>query len=126
MRSGQLNNLNVLTPIRKELRNGATEAEVTLWHHLKGRQLAGRKFRRQHSIGLFVLDFYCPSDRLAIEVDGDVHNTPDAITHDEERQHAIETLNITVLRFRNDDVLHRIDQVLSRIHEYLGTADNPG
>ena len=120
MRNGQLNNLKVLTPIRKELRNGATEAEVELWQHLKGSQLAGRKFRRQHSIGLFVLDFYCPSQRLAIELDGEVHNTPDAVIHDEERQKAIETLDITVLRFSNDDVLHSINQVLARIRAYLG------
>lgn len=122
MRNGQLNNLNALTQIRKDLRNNATEAESTLWQHLKGRQVAGRKFRRQHSIGFFVLDFYCPSDRLAIEVDGDVHDTPDAMAHDEERQNAIETLNITVLRFRNDDVLHRIEQVLARIRGHFGAG----
>ncbi|WP_240625652.1 endonuclease domain-containing protein [Spirosoma pollinicola] len=70
MRNGQLNNLKVLTFIRQELRNGATDSEKILWEQLKGSKLAGRKFRRQHSIGLFVLDFYCPSERLAIEVDG--------------------------------------------------------
>ena len=119
MRDGQLNNLRILKPIRKELRNDATEAESILWQYPKRSQLAGRKFRRQHSIGLFVLDFYCPSERLAIEVDGDVHNSIDAKIYDEDRQKAIETLNIRVLRFQNIDVLQTISQVLTTIHQHL-------
>jgi len=117
MRTGQLNNLNVLTPIRKELRNNATESEQFLWQFLKGSQLGGRKFRRQHSIGLFVLDFYCPSERLALELDGAVHDTTDAKQHDEDRQKAIEGLEITVLRFRNEAVLETINQVLAEIEK---------
>ena len=116
MRNGQLNNLKVLTPIRQELRNGATDSEKILWEQLKGSKLAGRKFRRQHSIGLFVLDFYCPSERLAIEVDGGIHDTPDVKIHDEERQKAIETLDIRVLRFQNADVLQNVSKVLVRFN----------
>ncbi|MCX6216980.1 endonuclease domain-containing protein [Spirosoma sp.] len=97
--------MKVLTPIRKTLRNGATEAEAILWQNLKGRQLLGRKFRRQHSVGLFVLDFYCPSERLAIELDGEVHNTIESRIYDEERQKAIETLDVRIIRFRNNGVL---------------------
>ena len=125
MRDGQLNNLNILKPIRKELRNDATEAERILWQYLKGSQLAGRKFRRQHSIGLFVLDFYCPSERLAIEVDGDVHNSIDTKIYDEDRQKAIETLNIKVLRFQNIDVLQNISQVLTTIHQHFMSEPPP-
>jgi very-short-patch-repair endonuclease len=119
MRNGQLNNLKLLTPIRKELRNGATVAEAMLWKQLKSSQLAGRKFRRQHSIGLFVLDFYCPSERLAVELDGEVHNTLNAKIHDEERQKAIETLDIHIIRFQNIDILQDIDQVLDTIQHHF-------
>lgn len=124
MRNGQLNNLKRLTPIRKELRNGATETENLLWQHLKGSQLAGRKFRRQHSIGLFVLDFYCPSERLAIELDGEIHNTTEIIIHDQERQKAIETLDIRVIRFQNREVLQNIGQVLSAIQQCFSVSNH--
>ncbi|AUD00580.1 endonuclease domain-containing protein [Spirosoma pollinicola] len=124
MRNGQLNNLKVLTFIRQELRNGATDSEKILWEQLKGSKLAGRKFRRQHSIGLFVLDFYCPSERLAIEVDGGIHDAPDVKIHDEERQKAIETLDIRVLRFQNADVLKNVSKVLSEIQQHF-TTPNP-
>ena len=70
MNDGQLNNVKVLKPIRQALRNDATAAEKQLWQFLKGSQLSGRKFRRQHSVGYFILDFYCPSEQLAIELDG--------------------------------------------------------
>ncbi|WP_018618335.1 endonuclease domain-containing protein [Spirosoma luteum] len=119
MRTGQLNNLNVLMPIRKELRNNATESEQFLWQFLKGNKLAGRKYRRQHSIGLFILDFYCPSERLAIELDGAVHDTTDAKQQDEDRQKAIEGLSITVLRFKNEAVLKNINQVLDEIEKHF-------
>ena len=71
-------NLKALRPIRRDLRNHATAAERALWQMLKGRQLHGRKFRRQRSVGAYVLDFYCPSERLAVEVDGSVHDDPAA------------------------------------------------
>jgi very-short-patch-repair endonuclease len=119
MRNRQLNNLKLLTPIRKKLRNGATEAESVLWKQLKGSQLAGRKFRRQHSIGLFVLDFYCPSERLAIEVDGEIHATTAVQIHDEERQKAIETLDITIIRIQNADILQNVNQVLNTIQQHF-------
>ena len=127
MRNGQLNNLKLLAPIRKELRNGATEAEIALWKHLKGSQLADRKFRRQHSVGLFVLDFYCPSERLAVEIDGEIHDSPDVRIHDEERQRAIETLDIRIIRFQNIEILQNISQVLSTIQEHFKDSPNsPG
>ena len=119
MRNGQLNNLKLLTPVRKELRNGATETEDILWQQLKGSQLAGRKFRRQHSIGFFVLDFYCPSERLAVELDGTVHDVADVKIYDEERQKAIESLQITVIRFQNTDVIHNISHVLATIQQHF-------
>ncbi|WP_460950124.1 endonuclease domain-containing protein [Spirosoma daeguense] len=117
MSDGQLNNLKILKPIRQSLRNDATEAEKQLWQSLKGSQLAGRKFRRQHSVGYFILDFYCPSEQLTIELDGHIHDTSEVKIYDSERQKAIETLGIKILRFRNDDVFQRIDYVLKVIEE---------
>lgn len=73
-----INNLPALRFFRKALRHNLTPAEAKLWTLLKGSQLAGRKFRRQHSVGNFILDFYCPSERLAIELDGAVHDSDDA------------------------------------------------
>ncbi|KAB7733035.1 DUF559 domain-containing protein [Rudanella paleaurantiibacter] len=113
----QVHNLSILKEIRQSLRNEATEAEEALWACLRRSQLAGRKFRRQHSVGYFVLDFYCPSERLAIELDGSVHDEIAVQAYDEERQQAIESLNIRVLRFRNDEVLHHVDSVLMRIRQ---------
>jgi very-short-patch-repair endonuclease len=66
----QVNNRPELKQIRRELRHNLTPAEATLWRCLQNKQLAGRKFRRQHSVGSYVLDFYCPSEMLAIELDG--------------------------------------------------------
>ncbi|GAB3552261.1 endonuclease domain-containing protein [Spirosoma fluminis] len=117
MHEGQLNNLKILKPVRQALRNDATPAEQVLWGYLRGSQLGGRKFRRQHSVGFFVLDFYCPAERLAVELDGAVHDKPDARTYDEERQQAIESLGITVLRFPNDAVFRSVDQVLQTIQQ---------
>ncbi|GAB3766895.1 hypothetical protein GCM10028817_50940 [Spirosoma pomorum] len=85
MHEGQLNNLKILKPVRQALRNDATEAEKRLWQYLKGSQLDGRKFRRQHSVGLFILDFYCPGERVAVELDGIVHDQPNVRSYDEER-----------------------------------------
>jgi very-short-patch-repair endonuclease len=125
MNDSQLNNLTILKPMRQALRNDATAAEKQLWQFLKGSQLSGRKFRRQHSVGYFILDFYCPSEQLAIELDGNVHDTHEAKIHDIERQEAIESLGIRVLRFRNDDVFQRIEYVLQSVQEKFGDNEPP-
>ncbi len=72
---GQLNNKKVLKEVRETLRNSPTPAESDLWQQLKGKKLMGKKFRRQHSFGDFILDFYFPEARLAIELDGAPHYT---------------------------------------------------
>jgi len=77
---------------RRQLRNNLTKAEVIVWQHLKGRQVNNCKFRRQYSIGPFVLDFYCPELKLAIEIDGSSHDHEDAQAYDQERQKYIEAL----------------------------------
>ena len=110
-------NRSDLKAIRRDLRNHATPAERALWQMLKGRRLHGRKFRRQHSIGSFVLDFYCPTERLAVELDGSIHDDPARRSYDVERQRALERLGVRVVRFANHAVLKAPDTVLAAIAE---------
>ena len=83
--SEQINNIPELRTFRKTLRNKLTPAEAALWTVLKQSQLDGRKFRRQHSVGYYILDFYCPAEKLAVELDGEVHNSVSAQEYDRER-----------------------------------------
>lgn len=100
---------------RQYFRNHATEAERILWSRLKGRQLLGYKFRRQHGIGVFILDFYCPESKLAIEIDGAPHRSEAEKEYDRRRQEYIELYKIHFLRFTNSDVFKNLDGVLTVI-----------
>ncbi|HAD81529.1 MAG: hypothetical protein A2509_01225 [Candidatus Edwardsbacteria bacterium RIFOXYD12_FULL_50_11] len=111
----QLHNKPEYQQRRKFLRNNSTRAEIILWRFLKKKQLNGLKFRRQHSIGGFIVDFYCPEKRLAIELDGDVHEEKKQATYDKARQKTIEALGIKVLRFTNEDVIQNVEDVLKAI-----------
>jgi very-short-patch-repair endonuclease len=91
------------------------KAEVLLWVRLKGRQVLGCKFRRQYSVGPYVIDFYCPALKLAIELDGDSHFRAGANAYDAERQVFIESFGIRVLRFLNTDIYENMDGVLEVI-----------
>ena len=104
-----------LKALRKDLRNHATPAEAVLWKMLKGRQLHGRKFRRQHSIGRYILDFYCPEAKLAVELDGDVHADPLRWEADTRRQQELEERGLRVARFSNSEVLKTPDLVAEAI-----------
>ncbi|MCP2044289.1 endonuclease domain-containing protein [Pontibacter sp. HSC-36F09] len=97
------------------LRNSLTPAEAELWNHLKVGQLEGRKFRRQHRLGNFILDFYCPSERLAIELDGQVHQHSVTEQADMDRDLKLNELGIKVLRFENKEVFQQLDAVLQEI-----------
>jgi len=111
----QINNLKILKPQRKYLRNNSTSAEATLWNHLKGSQLEGRKFRRQHSIVYYILDFYCPYEKLNIELDGQQHFEDEGFEKDNERDEYLKSLNIKTLRFENKQVFENIHSVLNEI-----------
>jgi very-short-patch-repair endonuclease len=112
-----LMNKSEFTDLRKELRNHSTSAEATLWNLLKNNQIAKLKFRRQHSVGPYVLDFYCPKLKLAIELDGEVHNRQQ--DYDEKRTSFLtEIKNIKVLRFENRTVFENAEQILKEIEEY--------
>ena len=106
------------TILRRELRNRSTSAEATLWKLLKNSQAGGYKFRRQHGIGPFVLDFYCPLLRLCIELDGGVHQMPLTDVKDEMRTKFLNEQGITVLRFENDVVWRNPQSIVEKIIEF--------
>ena len=108
-------NKKPLKEFRKELRNNLTPAEAVMWKVLQKRQLEGRKFRRQHSIGNHIVDFYCPKEKLVIELDGTAHYTPEGSDKDEKRDAYINGLGIKVLRFENRDIFNNLDAVLEVI-----------
>lgn len=95
------------------MRRAPTPTEATLWEYLRRRQISGVKFRRQHIIAGWIVDFYCPQLRLAIEVDGPVHDSAEDAARDE----TLFELGIQVLRVTNDDVEQHIDDVIERIRD---------
>jgi very-short-patch-repair endonuclease len=97
---------------RRELRSRLTPEESYLWSFLQRRQLRGRKFRRQHSVGPYILDFYCPSERLAVELDGSAHDHDAAQAHDARRADFLAKVGIRTIRFENRDVRRNIEGVL--------------
>ena len=99
----------------RDLRTNLTPAEDYLWRALKSKQLNGLRFRSQHPVGNFILDFYCASCKLVVEVDGSIHD--DRQDYDLERTKVLETYGYFVLRFTNDEVLGNIDIVLAKIAE---------
>lgn len=97
------------------LRENATSAELKLWGYLKNRGFLGLKFRFQHPALKYILDFYCHSIKLCIEIDGEVHNNAAEKFYDADRSNNIQDIGITELRFKNSEVINDIDFVLSRI-----------
>lgn len=118
----QINNKKELLARRKNLRNNSTTAEAALWKILKGKKL-GRKFRRQHSVGYYILDFYCPAERLAIELDGAQHFTEEGRKKDAVRTEYLNSLNIRVVRFENVEVFQNAQGVLDEIRGHFTTPD---
>ncbi|WP_420126562.1 endonuclease domain-containing protein [Longimicrobium sp.] len=109
----------------RRLRSEMTEAEHLLWNALRGEGIRGMRFRRQHAIDRFVLDFYCPAHKLAVEVDGGVHDEPEQAERDAARTQALEQLGIRVIRVRNEEV-RNIWAVLARIAAAAGVDfDDP-
>ena len=108
-----------LKDYRKNLRNNLTPAEAALWTLLKNKQILGLRFRRQFSVNNYILDFFCPRAKLAIELDGEVHNSPEAIEHDLKRDDFLGSLDIKVLRVENKLVFENTTQVISAIETAL-------
>lgn len=95
--------------LARVLRKHLTPTERLLWHWLRHRYLGGYKFRRQHPIGPYILDFYCAELKLCLEVDGGVHDTPERIARDEARTRFLNSLGITVTRIRNEHIREQRD-----------------
>jgi len=106
-----------LRPRARELRTNQTKAEGILWSALRYRKRLGFKFRRQHVIDQFIVDFYCAEARLVIEVDGAVHEFTGE--RDQARQEMLEGLGLRVIRFANDDVERNLDGVVIEIERAL-------
>ncbi len=111
----RLHNLPETSGFRRELRSHLTPAEAYLWKHLKGRKLKGRRFNRQHGMGPFIVDFYCAKEKLVIELDGEVHNSPKAKEYDLRRTEYIRKLGYEVLRYENRQVFVGLEAVLDEI-----------
>ncbi len=102
---------------RRGLRRNQTDAEKILWMKLRNRQLCGMKFFRQYSFGIYILDFYCPKSKLAIELDGGQHAELERKEYDEARSEYLRAHGVKVMRFWNNEIMINIDGVLERISD---------
>ena len=98
----------------RELRKRLTPSEQIFWLRLK-EQFPGYKFRKQHPISIYIADFYCHKLKLVIEIDGPIHNSEEAKLNDEKRQKDLENLDLTVIRFTNDQIKNEIENVIEMI-----------
>ncbi|KKQ77534.1 MAG: hypothetical protein A3A96_02435 [Candidatus Zambryskibacteria bacterium RIFCSPLOWO2_01_FULL_39_39] len=113
-----IHNNEILKERRRELRQNSTKTEEILWWYLRDKKL-GVKFKRQHSIGGYILDFYCPEKKLIIELDGEIHNTKEAKEYDAVRDKYFKELGYKVLRFKNRELENDTEKVLDRIKSYF-------
>ena len=112
---------NLIFENAKRLRENPTNAETVLWGYLKQRPL-GQKFRRQHPIGIYIADFYCHALKLVIEVDGDIHADPEVAERDKRRQIDLEQDGLTVIRFKNEEVEKKLEDVIKEIEKQITNA----
>ena len=103
----------------RQLRKNMTDAEHRVWARVRRKQLKGCQFYRQKNIGDFIVDFYCPSAKLIVEIDGGQHFTEEGIRNDKVRDSYLARLGFTVLRFTDTEVFQNTDAVIERIWEYL-------
>jgi very-short-patch-repair endonuclease len=121
--NNNLFNRKGLKSFRSSLRNRSTSAEAALWKILKSKNLDGKKFRRQYSIGSYIVDFCCPSEKLIIELDGDPHGEYSKIQKDENRDKYLENLGFTVLRFENRFVFQEPEFIKNEIRKVINKKD---
>lgn len=110
-----INNKPELKNYRKQLRNNSTSAEAVLWTYLQRSQLEDRKFRRLHSLGNFIADFYCPSEKLVVELDGEGHFHEPGIEKDCIKENYLKSIGIRMIRFENKWIFEDIAWVLEQI-----------
>ncbi len=116
----KIHNLKYLKKYRKELRGNLTNAEAFFWNQIKTRKLHNLKFRRQHSIKNYIVDYYCAQYQLIIELDGDYHNDPEQHDKDLRRDEELENMGFTVLRYENRYVFEELEHVLNDIKKHCG------
>ena len=109
----------------KLLRNNMTEAEKILWDLLKNRSVFKVRFRRQHPIGIFIVDFYCHEYKLAIEIDGEIHLKNEVIEYDDGSSHDIEKYGIIILRFTNNEVFTDPKKIINEILKTMKVLEPP-
>jgi len=102
----------------RHLRQEETKVEKILWEKLRNRKL-GLKFRRQHPIDMYILDFYVPEIKFGIELDGSIHNIKENKEYDKERTEYLRSKNIKILRFQNSEIENNLDMVLNKIKEKI-------
>lgn len=115
--NNEIHNRKYLKGFRKELRNNPTKAETKLWQALRKNRLENRKFRRQQSIENYIVDFYCATEKLIIEVDGKVHDNFINNEYDYKRTERLKQLGYNVIRFTNEEIKNQLDIVLQAIKE---------
>jgi len=108
-------NFKYLKKYRQKLRNNLTPAEARLWKILKNRNITGRKFRRQHSIDNMIVDFYCPEEKLIIELDGEIHYNPVSENNDQKRDKKLNEYGFKVIRFENKIVFEQPEIIVKAI-----------
>ena len=101
------------------LRRNMTLSELLLWKKLKNRKIFNTKFRRQHPVNIFIVDFYCHEYKFVIEIDGEIHNDEEAHEYDLNRTAELNKFGIRVIRFTNDQIISSIDQVITEINEVI-------
>ena len=121
----RIHNKKSLEPYRKKLRHHGTTAEAYLWTHLQQKKLEGRKFRRQHSILNYIVDFYCAEERLVIELDGLYHMNPTNEEKDTIRTKKLEEVGMRVIRFENRSVFENLEWVLEEIKRHFKSDGSP-
>ena len=122
----RLHNVPQLKERRKQLRSSLTPAEALLWKNLQHSRLGASKFRRQHSVGPYVLDFYCPASRLAVELDGQGHFDSTRSEYDVKRMRFLEQEGVRVLRFENRQEFESLEEVLATIQVHLKDGSSSG
>jgi very-short-patch-repair endonuclease len=112
-------NLHKYKQRRQQLRNNSTNAEQLLWKQLKGSRFLNLKFRRQQGFGRYIVDFYCPDYKLAIEIDGDSHFNDDSQEYDTIRTEYLSAQGVNVIRFTNTDIYKNINGVLQSLKLFI-------
>jgi very-short-patch-repair endonuclease len=109
----------------QEMRKNPTESEKALWNILRKFRYKGYIFRRQHPVDIFIADFYCHKLKLIVEVDGDVHDSDQAMEYDDGRSAELEKYGLNIIRFTNDQVLKETDNVTFQLQNYIAKLTSP-